>query len=439
MDRTHPINQMEKFSVENEEQIDFENKLKTAYEEFKERVSEAELLRFQSFIKSVHENAWQVIEGKSDKLEYPEFAWALSTLEPELSNLPPLPKTKYGWIKLAIELRKLLEELPKVMGDGSIVGFGKWEQLDIGWAECVLSWLKNYHTPFITNPVHNTIPDKVSLCIAGDWGTGEWREDPKGPSQLVGEQIAKLKPDITLHLGDVYYAATQTEEQNNLINIWPSGSEGSYTLNSNHEMFDGPISYYDALNTHFTNQGGCSYFLLENSNWLFVGLDSAYHADRNDLYLTGNLGDDQINWLKGLPPKQGIIITSHHNGYELKGAEMMALYSQVMDALNGEDGKCRYQNVYWYWGHEHNAVAYKDRQANGATLKTRCIGHGALPYGIASELEGQPEVTWFETQSANDPDIPLRVLCGFAHIQLDGAKLTEAFIGEDGSVRWPQD
>ena len=45
------------------------------------------------------------------------------------------------------------------------------------------------------------------LAIVGDWGTGE-----QVATNLM-QQVASLNPDVLIHLGDVYYAGTQSEEQ----------------------------------------------------------------------------------------------------------------------------------------------------------------------------------------------------------------------------------
>jgi hypothetical protein len=42
--------------------------------------------------------------------------------------------------------------------------------------------------------------------------------------------IPTLNPQITIHLGDVYYAGTSGEETRNLLNVWPQGSFGSFAL-----------------------------------------------------------------------------------------------------------------------------------------------------------------------------------------------------------------
>jgi len=66
----------------------------------------------------------------------------------------------------------------------------------------------------------------------------------------------------------------------------------------------------------------------------------------------------------------------------------------------------------------------------------RCIGHGAIPYGVTSELKGNTQVQWSETLSADDPNYPLRVRNGYVKVRLDGPQISETFIGETGAVSW---
>jgi hypothetical protein len=243
----------------------------------------------------------------------------------------------------------------------------------------------------------------------------------------VRRQVKKLRPDYTIHLGDVYYAGTKEQEYNNLIKIWPAGKLGSFTLNSNHEMYSGALSYFKhALRSKvFSLQQRCSYFALQNKNWLIVGLDTAYWSDHFDLYMKGNLNDGQITWLKGLPKDKRVIVLSHHQGYEATGEQKGTCYEQVVEGLGRAPD-------YWYWGHLHNSIVYKPM----GDFRGRCIGHGAIPYGDASMLKDAKEVAWYETGLTRDRKLPMRVQNGFAQIVLDGPDLKERLVGEDGSTRW---
>jgi Calcineurin-like phosphoesterase len=331
--------------------------------------------------------------------------------------------------------------------DGVIWGTGKWEQLDPGWAEAFAVFLESLlpviggKHPFSTNPRIVTIPDRVQIALAGDWGTGNWRTGPNlAASTDVAQQIVSLKPDVTIHLGDVYYAGTADQEQHLLVSLWPPGPSGSFALNSNHEMYSGSKPYFAAINNPpFDKQGGCSYFSLENTNWIIVGLDSAYFAPEGDLYMDGLLfpvgqPNAQNTFLleKGAEAQikgKKLILLTHHNGLDDTGSTPNTLFAQVMDAFPGGGGP-----AYWYWGHEHVAAVYKPQGPAGTLC--RCCGHGALPWGQASSLAASANVVWHENRSAGDPDIPQRVFNGFVVLTLDGPNIKESFYDEKGGTPW---
>ena len=68
-----------------------------------------------------------------------------------------------------------------------------------------------------------------------------------------------------------------------------------------------------------------------------------------------------------------------------------------------------------------------------------CCGHGAVPHGAAPELDGNDAYEWRESASADDPQIPLRILNGFVLLELQGEALTESFIDENNRLRWSGD
>jgi Calcineurin-like phosphoesterase len=331
--------------------------------------------------------------------------------------------------------------------DGVIWGTGKWEQLDPGWAEAFAVFLESLlplfggKHPFIDNPQSIPIPDSVTIGIIGDWGTGDWRGSPNpAPSTDVRKTLALLNPDITIHLGDVYYAGTSDQELHSFMSIWPRGLKGSFALNSNHEMYSGSKPYFNAINNPpFDQQKGCSYFMLENNNWVIVGLDSAYFSPEGQLRMNGLL------FPSGQPNKQNsfllaasvnaqqngkkLILLTHHNGLDLPGVKPNELYEQVVNAFPPGTAP-----AYWYWGHEHAAAVYQPFAPTGVLC--RCCGHGALPWGQSSDLAGSPNVVWHENRLANDPDVPERVYNGFAVFQLEGPSIQERFYDENGGIAW---
>jgi hypothetical protein len=59
-----------------------------------------------------------------------------------------------------------------------------------------------------------------------------------------------------------------------------------------------------------------------------------------------------------------------------------------------------------------------------------------LPCGQSSDLAGESNLVWYENRNANDPDIPQRVLNGFATLTLNGPNIQETFYDENGGVAW---
>ncbi|POA99561.1 metallophosphoesterase [Chromobacterium sinusclupearum] len=362
-------------------------------------------------LQQAHDQVWEVINsGSTSSAGIPwEFAHGLSILEGVLDG-KPLPTTE--------------AELPtRVMDDGTLLGCRKWELLDPLWGESLVAWFEHLanRAPWASQPAALTLPDQVSFNIAGDWGSGDYI------AGKVAAAMAKQPADYTIHLGDVYYAGSSPDESRDFAN-WPAGGRGQFTLNSNHEMYSGAFGYFQELGLRFPLQQGTSYFSLCNANWLILGLDTAYWSDKYKLYMDGALGDAQAAWLKNMAAGwQGkILLLSHHQGYSIDGSATTPLYDEVTAALGRAPD-------YWYWGHLHNVICYQPR--NG--MLGRCVGHGAIPYGPASILDGKPQVAWAETRSADDSQYPQRVLNGFIRLELNGMALTETLYDENGQRRWP--
>jgi len=322
--------------------------------------------------------------------------------------------------------------------DGVIWGTGKYQQLDPGWAEALAVFLETLLAgkhPFMAKPAVIQISDSTQIGLVGDWGTGDWRTSSNpAPSTDVGKHLDFLKLDWTVHLGDVYYAGTSDQEQHNFLQIWPQGRSGSLALNSNHEMYPGAKPYFDAIiNPKFGKQNGCSYFALENTDWVIVGLDSAYFSPESDLYMNGSLGPTggtQVMFLQDQVAKgKKVIVLTHHNGLSEDGQTRANLWDQVMSGFATNKGP-----NYWYWGHAHAGAVYQPLGA--IPVLCRCCGHGALPWGRASALAGNSNVLWFEDRAAGDPDIPQRVFNGFAVLQLNGPNIQETFYDENGGIAW---
>jgi len=319
----------------------------------------------------------------------------------------------------------------------------------------VLSILLNFPTlvPFVTsNNKVIQIPsaDSLTLAVFGDWGTGQ----PVAAQVLSAMQ--SLNPDIYMHLGDVYYAGTSAEESNNLLaplhnmsNV--PASTKFFTLNSNHEMYDGAVGYYGTALSDplFSSQDGASYFAMEFGNWVLLGLDSAYFDTQSfsnlDAYLNGALiaegttTNPQVAFVNGLDLSgKQVLVFTHHNGISLDGnTANQPLLSQLNTILG------RYPD-FWYYGHIHNGVVYTDPPAitglnipsSQITPQLRCCGHAALPYGVPSWLNypSTPSyIPYFAQTNAgnNNTQLSNTIRNGFALLTLSQNQIVETFYEVD--------
>ncbi|MEL6811146.1 MAG: metallophosphoesterase [Bacteroidota bacterium] len=348
-----------------------------------------------------------------------------------------------------------------VAGDGTIYAISKYCQLDYKWT-LVLAYYYYYKAypekkhPFVSpaQPLLNTpvdlIPPSATIAIIGDWGTGKWEDghSAKCPAELVIEGVLSLQPDYIIHLGDVYYAGTEDEEKTNFLGMLAESYPGKvYTMNSNHEMYDGANGLMGTTLTdpRFAHQGGSTYFSLEIGDWILVGLDSAYY-DNSDLYMEGSLmntqgGQEQLDLLKkAYNTNKQLLVLTHHNGIEITkhGSKLnQTLWNQVAKTLTPHLPDA------WYWGHVHNAVIYNDdisvyggkTAKNGNKPRMRCCGHASIPNGNGSYLErlssgSNPDVEFYSKTDMQNPTTEvqkLRVLNGFALIEINGSDFSESF------------
>lgn len=342
-----------------------------------------------------------------------------------------------------------------VTSGGNIVSLKKYEMLDYRWlwalVNYIYTWLWDDKVKNIGTPDSSPIPlkandnGKVRIAIIGDWGTGPYSVAGVQPAVDVMTTIKQLPEpvDYIIHLGDTYYCGTDAdrhpkgEELANLIEPWKQYAPGlpagrTFTLNSNHEMYDGAkglfgVAYADPL---FTAQVSCSYFALTFGDWVIAGLDSAYY-DPSSLYMKGGLGessDPQYGFLdkvKGWGSKR--ILLSHHTGIKTKGTKPMPLWSQVTG---------KFMPDYWYWGHVHLGIVYGDGSYAGAQgVKARCLGHSAIPFGQPWGLENTASsiIEWYSQtplDGAEDlsalPKKRYRAKNGFAVLTLTKSDITEA-------------
>jgi predicted phosphodiesterase len=106
---------------------------------------------------------------------------------------------------------------------GGTIPYIRWKNLD----DFIIDW---------------PLPANATIAIVGDWGTGQ--QDAKA----LLAAVARKKPDVVIHLGDVYYSGTEFEVENYFMSIWRSTLDltktRTFSLAGNHDMYSGGQAYY---------------------------------------------------------------------------------------------------------------------------------------------------------------------------------------------------
>jgi hypothetical protein len=352
-------------------------------------------------------------------------------------------------------------KLAESIGVREILGSAPYEALDYQWAESVLNYYQTgrNRVPFPTHLAHGISPvqdlvtaSEIRIAIAGDSGA----DKRVTPPAAIADLMRAKKPHYTVHLGDVYYSGLDSEENNNFLGLWPEGSNGTYTLNSNHEMYCGGTGYFNILlaDPKFAAQRGLSYFALTNEHWLIIGLDTAYFAYYQSLlYEEGSLAEPdtnkekdglvQIQWLRevlGQNLDKRLILLSHHDGFDVNPAGGAVSRKPLLQQITGELSQVR--DWWWYFGHVHAPIVYQRIFfGSNSSASTRCVGHGAVPYEpFPQDLkrlgDGEVRVQWSETDLARNGGDSRRAPNGFLLVTLKGAEIKEEYYDELGRQRW---
>ena len=269
------------------------------------------------------------------------------------------------------------------------------------------------------------------IGLIGDWGTGI------AESTVLGMLLASKNAHYNIHLGDVYYAGTETESTR-FVNDWPAGRRGSFALNSNHEMYSGGAGYFNVTikSTRFAAQGGAPCFALTVGRWRLVGLDGAYHATAL-MYKDGSLGpgdSEQRAWLytqakAAVDNGQRLVVLTHHNGLE-EDEGQNRFWSDLLATVKAAGAR----DVVWYWGHIHAGMVYKDHDYDGVTVHGRCAGHGGVPW-LPFRQDEAARYAWGEQDKAGDPREPRRACNGFVVLDLDDEGGHETWYDEHGVAK----
>ena len=244
-----------------------------------------------------------------------------------------------------------------------------------------------------------TIAPDARVALIGDWGTGT--DDAR---RVLG-QVASHRPDVLIHLGDIYYAGTEEECQKyflDLVNDVFDRAETPmpvYTLTGNHDMYSGGVGYYGLLPRlnpsppHDPAQAQpASYFALRTTDgaWQILAMDTGLHdhdpftVTKDVTYLEPAEEAWHVDKVRRFSEAGGrTILLSHHQLFSAFSgigdyASRPAAEQAVNPKLMASWEKLREAGdvAAWLWGHEHNLCIYRPY---AGLAKGRCIGHGAIP------------------------------------------------------------
>ena len=322
--------------------------------------------------------------------------------------------------------------------------FMRFGRDDPFWIECITEFVEHYtltrHSavPYIKyrSPTDcilppGTLAPRSRIAVISDWGTGDRR------AQALLEDVARQKPDILIHLGDIYYACTALEANAFYVNVtraFPAKAPRLFTLCGNHDMYSGAAPYYALLKR--IGQPA-SFFCLRNQNWQILAGDTGYNdfnpfkraedatwirdRDEGDTY-------SELDWHRDKLVNAGsrrTILLTHHPLFTRNSS---IAGRAVNPYLQEQFGGFLPEVALWLWGHEHNLVAYEPFLGLG---KGRCVGASAVPVAASEnitvpspDLAGQdvPElvkVNGLVPQLRPQADGDLYQL-GYALIDLDG-------------------
>ncbi|WP_244474596.1 metallophosphoesterase family protein [Methylobacterium sp. Leaf85] len=359
---------------------------------------------------------------------------------------------------LAYRLMKALVE-----GDGAeaarIEGEITAGPCDPNWARTIREYVAFFgvagargEIPYVrpTAAGESVVPIRTAARIAlvADWGTGA------EPAKRVLTAIADMRPDVVVHLGDIYYSGTPVECRENFIRPIEAALGANreripvFALAGNHDMYCGGVGYYPmiaALNPGTLRQAA-SYFCLRSmdSSWQILAMDTGlndYNPVRVSDALTYVEPDERAWHLRRIREFGGrTILLSHHqlfSAFARIGSSGTSACNPHLLAMLAEF-QVAGPIAAWFWGHEHSLDIYRPFAGLG---RGRCIGHGAVPVfaeeGGRKPLEGLVDAP--QLVPGTEPSVERGIYAhGFAMLTLgtsDMASHAEYFEVLEGTTR----
>jgi hypothetical protein len=260
------------------------------------------------------------------------------------------------------------------------------------------------------------------------------------------EQVRTFHPDVLIHLGDIYYSGTPREVRAHFLEpireVFGDRQPRVLSLSGNHDRYSGGKGYFELLKEI---DQPASYFCLRNDNWQFIGMDTGLH-DRNphrrheDLTY---LESTEVEWicdkLRGAGDR-GTILLSHHPFFSLEGSghvkgKLVAANPKLQEAF----GDFLPDLAWWFWGHEHDLLAY---QPYLGVKRGRGLGAGAVPRLVGQSVRSPVKGMVLPPEEQAPPALVPGTTLGnngvvdnhaFAILELDGPRATASYYQTESS------
>ncbi|AEU37456.1 metallophosphoesterase family protein [Granulicella mallensis] len=291
-------------------------------------------------------------------------------------------------------------------------------------------------------PATLPLSDHAKVALLADWGG----DNPA--ARKVAAVVNRQKPDLAIHLGDIYYGGIASECET-FLRLWPlqaiAGKPGagippksSLALNGNHEMYSGGEAYFSVVLKAFGQPQ--PFFCLENKHWRLIGLDTAYAAGRLKPTSETDPIAPQWNWLLNLlktgEKKANIFLTHHQpvSAHTDEHNDSAPLRSDIVD-LMAVDGIGQTAIFGWFFGHEHRCALYRDSEL---PYNARLIGNGCIPHQVQEEKAadaGCNNVDYFnKRQDAIGSGAAVSMYAQLTFQGSESAELLIEYIDEDNEV-----
>ena len=223
--------------------------------------------------------------------------------------------------------------------------------------------------------------DSLKVAFVADWATGT--RLAKNVMRCIGEQ----RPDVVIHLGDVYYSGTKDEMRDHFLTIvreYLPAETQVFNLAGNHDLYAGGEGYYWLLDE--LGQPA-SYFCLRNDHWqiLAIGAPPEIGAPMASQYKVPPIDPKEAEWHRhkiDTADGRKTIMLSHYQLFTASGNIARTpenLPMAVNPVLHDEFGTHLGEIDAWLWGHEHNLAAFDPYIG---LERGRCIGSGAMPVAL---------------------------------------------------------